>query len=311
MRRLGLVWVAVAALLVLALAANSGASSGPHGGRSSGSVAALGVPPPFPTDGNGFDPANFGPDSNRVDHRFFPLEPGTRFVYRGSTNEEGERVRHRVVFTVTDLTKEIAGVRTVVGWDRDFSGGALEENELIFLAQDLEGNVWHLGQYPESYDEGQFDGAAPWVVGYLEGAEAGVMMLAAPQVGTPAYREGFAPAPYYWDDHARVYERGQQTCVPAGCFKHVLVIEEFEPSKPGAFQLKFYAPHVGYVRVGWRGRNEMEREILVLVRVRHLDAEAMAEARGRAFAMEARASVYGLTFPVEQVTPTLTAASAG
>ena len=40
-------------------------------------------------------------------------------VYRGSSiGDEGERIEHRVVFTVTGLTKEIAGVRAAVGWDR-------------------------------------------------------------------------------------------------------------------------------------------------------------------------------------------------
>jgi hypothetical protein len=125
-------------------------------------------------------------------------------------------------------------------------------------------------------------------------------MHAEPRMGDPDYSQGYAPPPYFWDDVGRVYKTGQETCVPAGCYTDVLVTEEFEPSKPGAFQLKFYAPGVGYVRVGWRGPNEEEREVLVLSELRHLDAEAMAEVRAEAFAMEARASVYGLTQPAEQ-----------
>jgi hypothetical protein len=257
--------------------------------------------PPFPVDGNGFDPANFGSDSADVDNPYFPLEPGTQFVYRGSSVDEGERVKHSVVFTVTDLTKTIAGVRAVVGWDRDLNeDGVVEENELIFFAQDRDGTVWHLGQYPEIYDGDQFEGAAPWLVGYLEGAKAGVVMHAEPRVGDPAYSQGFAPAPYFWEDFGRVYRTGQETCVPVDCYTDVLVTEEFEPRKPGAFQLKFYAPGVGYVRVGWRGPKEEEREVLVLTEIRHLDATDMAEARAEAMAIEARASVYGLTQPAEQ-----------
>ena len=38
------------------------------------------------------------------------------------------------------------------------------------------------------------------------------------------------------------------------------MIEEFERPKPGAFQLKYYAPGVGKVRGGWRGAKEEERE---------------------------------------------------
>jgi hypothetical protein len=297
MRRRRAGWAATAAVLVAILAmAETGA---PRTGDALAQTGASCVPPPFPTDGNGFDPASFGADATVVDNRFFPLEPGTQYVYRGSTLEEGERIAHRVVFTVTDLTKQIACVRTVVGWDRDFSEGQLVESELIFFAQDADGNVWHFGQYPEAYDAGQFDGAAPFLVGYLEGAKAGTIMLARPAVGSPSYSEGYAPSPYFWADHARVVARGRRTCVPAGCFDHVLVIEEFEPGKAGAFQLKFYAPGLGYVRVGWRGRNERERERLVLVEVRHLDADAMTAVRERALEMEARANVYGLTQPID------------
>jgi hypothetical protein len=256
-------------------------------------------PPPYPVGGNGFDPANFGDDSAEIGNPYLPFEPGTQFVYDGSSIDGDERVPHQVIFTVTDLTKVIAGVRTLVGWDRDLSDGVVRESELIFFAQDRDGNVWHLGQYPEIYDEGQLDGAAPWLVGYLEGAKAGIMMLADPRPEEPAYSEGFAPPPYFWDDHARVHLTGQETCVPVGCYSDVMVTEEFETAKPGAFQLKFYAPGVGYVRVGWRGPNEEEREVLVLSKLRHLDADAMAEARAEAFAMEARASVYGLTQPAE------------
>ncbi|HXF71423.1 MAG TPA: hypothetical protein VNO79_02275 [Actinomycetota bacterium] len=283
--------LALGALLVAGLLSPGGARSQPAGGAC--------APPPFSTDGNGFDPADFGPDSNVIDNRFLPLEPGTRWVHRGSSLEGRRRVRHRVVFTATDLTKEVACVRTLVGWDRDFVDGELVEKELIFLAQDLEGNVWHLGQYAEIYDGEQFDGAAPWLVGYLQGARAGVLMPADPRVGTPAYSEGYAPPPYFWDDHARVIARGRETCVPAGCFEHVLVIEEFEPTKPGAFQIKFYAPGVGPVRTGWRGPNEEEQEVLVLAEVQRLDEAAMARVRAEALAMEARGTVYGLTAPLE------------
>ncbi|HYY08887.1 MAG TPA: hypothetical protein VFA25_09830 [Actinomycetota bacterium] len=283
---------AITAVAVAFTASVSGAGSGSRSPRMSPRT-------PYPTEGNGFDPANFDASSTQVDNRFFPLAPGTRFFYRGWTGLGSEREPHRVVFTVTDLTKNVAGVQTVVGWDRDFGVDGLEENELIFLAQDVDGNVWHLGQYPERYDGEQFDGAAPFLVGYLEGVMAGIVMPADPRPGTPSYSEGYAPPPYYWDDHARVVNRGERTCVPAGCFDHVLEIQEFEPLKPHAWQLKFYAPGVGYVRVGWRGRNDEDHEVLRLVKMVQLNESAMAKARTTALEMEGRASVYGLTPPLE------------
>ena len=47
---------------------------------------------------------------NDVDNPYFPLEPGTTFVYEGTKDEDSVRV----VVRVTHKTKMIFGVRTVV-----------------------------------------------------------------------------------------------------------------------------------------------------------------------------------------------------
>jgi hypothetical protein len=246
-----------------------------------------------------FDPSIFDPERSAIiDNEWFPLQPGTRWIFRGSTVEDEERIPHRIVFTVTDLTKVIGGVRAVVGWDRDYSAGKLVETELIFFAQDKNGNVWHLGEYSETWEDGELVGGQAWLVGHLEGAKAGIQMKTDPRLGTPAYSQGFAPPPFYWNDWAKVFKVGQTTCVPAGCFEDVLVTDEFEPTKPGAHQLKYYARGVGNVRVGWRG-TDADKEVLVLVRLVHLSPEALAEARAKALELETRANVYGLTPPAE------------
>ncbi len=251
----------------------------------------------IPVEEASFDAANFG-DSANVDNQWLPLKPGTRLIYEGSAREDGDRTQRSVVFTVTDLTKVVNGVRTVVGWDRDYNEGNLEETEIIFLAQDKDGNVWHFGQVVEHYDdEGEFIGTSAWLAG-LEGARPGIMMKADPRKGEPAHSQGFAPPPFFWDDAARVHEVGQETCVTAGCYENVLVMDEFERAKPGAHQLKYYAPGVGNVRVGFLG-NDPEQEVLELVRVVELTPEKLAEARAEALAIEARAYLYGRTPPAE------------
>jgi hypothetical protein len=249
-----------------------------------------------------FDPELFS-DPTAIDHDWFPLRPGTQFVYEGQTVEDGERTPHRVVFTVTDLTKVVNGVRTLVIWDRDYSAGELEETELAFFAQDDDGNVWHLGQYPEEYEEGKLVEAPAWIAG-LEGARPGVSMKAVPRLGSSSYSQGYAPPPISWVDHARISEMEQKDCVPFGCFEGVLVTEEFEPSKPDAYQLKYYAPGVGNVRVGWKGAGEDQRETLLLVDVIRLSPKALQKVRAEALALERRAyqvskNVYGRTAPAE------------
>jgi hypothetical protein len=129
-------------------------------------------------------------------------------------------------------------------------------------------------------------------------------MLAEPRLGAPDYAQGFAPPPADFTDRARVYKMGQQTCTPVECYENVLVTEEFNPPEPGAFQLKYYAPGVGNVRVGWRGPKEEEKETLELVELNHLSPEAVAKVRREALQMDGRAyerssEVYRETPPAE------------
>jgi hypothetical protein len=235
-----------------------------------------------------FDSADFDEDSARVDNKWFPLQPGAYSVFEGSAFDEGERVSRRVLTTVTDLTKLIDGVNAIVVWERDYTEGEEVEAELAFFAQDIYGNVWHMGEYPEEYDNGEFDKAPGWLAG-LKGASAGIAMRAQPRTGTPSYAQGYAPPPINWVDRGRVYKVGQKTCVPVDCYKEVLVIEEYERDKPGAYQLKYYAPGVGDVRVGWRGPEEEEKEGLELVKDERLGPQALAEARSKALELEKHA----------------------
>jgi hypothetical protein len=249
-----------------------------------------------------FERARFD-DPTHIDNRWLPFTPGTQFVYEGSAIvDQGSRQARRVVTTVTDLTKVIDGVRTLVIWETDYTAGKLSEPELAFFAQDEAGNVWLVGEYPEEYEDGKFDKAPAWISGQ-KGARAGITMLAEPRRDVPGYAQGYAPPPIEFTDRARVYKTDQQTCVPVDCYKNVLVTEEFNPDEPGAFQLKYYAPGVGNVRVGWRGEKEEEKETLELVDYQHLSQQALAKVRRDALEMDKRAyersEVYRETPPAE------------
>src|ERR1043166_880167 len=109
-----------------------------------------------------FDAGRFD-RSIQIDNAWMPLKPGTRFTYDGtSIEDDGKAVPHRIVVNVTDLTKLIGGVRTLVTWDLDYSNGELVEAELAFYAQDSSGTVWYLGEYPEEYEEGKVVAARLW-----------------------------------------------------------------------------------------------------------------------------------------------------
>lgn len=248
-----------------------------------------------------FDRDNFS-NPTEIDNKWSPLEPGMQFIYEGRSNRGLGRLPHRVIFTVTDLTKEIDGVRTVVLWDRDINAGKVLEGELAFWAQDDDGNVWLLGEYPEEYDdEGNFE-AAPdtWFSG-IDRARAGIMMRGDPQPGTGTYRQGLAPT-IGFADVAFVQKTGQRACVPTGCYNDVLITDETNPEEPDdGHQLKYYAPGIGNIQAA-PGRGGKEREILELTKFVRLSPGALEFARKEALEMEKRAyvkrkDVYGKTPP--------------
>jgi hypothetical protein len=251
-----------------------------------------------------FDPGRFV-RSIPIDNPWMPLKPGTRFVYEGTTIEDdGTAVPHRIEIHVTDLTKVIGGIRSLVTWDLDYSDGELVEAELAFFAQDSTGTVWRMGEYPEEYDAGKFVAAPAWIHGF-EDARAGIMMQAKPELGKPSYSQGWGPA-VGWTDRAQVDQMVPKMCVKAGCYEGVLVIAETSQSEPDAQQLKAYARGVGNVHTGWRGAGEKTKETLELVKVEQLDAKGLAEVRAKALAMEKSAyqrskAVYAHTPPAEQM----------
>jgi len=59
-----------------------------------------------------------------IDNKWFPLAPGKQFTFEGQADlgDEEPRILPRiVVFTVTDMTKVISGVETLVILDQDFA----------------------------------------------------------------------------------------------------------------------------------------------------------------------------------------------
>ena len=233
-----------------------------------------------------------------VDNPMFPLAVGTQFTYQGKIVQDGESKPHSVTFTVSDVTKTVDGVRTVVAWDRDFLEGKLQEQELAFFAQDDQGNVWNFGEYPEEYEGGTFTGApSTWIRG-ADGAYGGIHMLSQPKTGMK-YREGLVPA-IEFDDVSVVARTGQVNSVPAGCYHQVLVVDETSPNDPASgHQIKYYAPRTGLIRVGARGGDS--QEFLTLTAVRHLGPAEMAKVRAAVLAMDKRAyrisKVYRSTGP--------------
>ena len=193
--------------------------------------------------------------STHIDNPYWPMRPGTRWVYREGTQ--------RVVVRVTHRTKLVAaGIRGRVVRDTVTDGGMLVEDTSDWYAQDAKGNVWYLGEDTTEYDNGKpVSKEGSWEAG-VDGAQAGIVMLARPRVGR-RYREEHYPG--HAEDGAKVLSRGEQVEVPYGHFTHVLMTKNFNPLEPKVLEYKFYARRIGPVlEIGVSG----DRDMAELVRYR-------------------------------------------
>jgi hypothetical protein len=253
-------------------------------------------PPARPVGAMDFSVERFNyRNSTTVNNRFLPLVPGLQYTLTGTTLAG----KHEVVFTVTSASKWVNHVRTLVLWDRDFQDGELAEEEIAFVAQDRDGNVWYLGEYPEEHaDDGTISAPLTWLHGKQD-AKAGVFMRKDPRPNTSTYRQGLAPAVEFLD-LARVDRANQRTCVPTGCYNGVLVVDEWDPTAQpqDGHQFKYHAPGVGVVKIEGKGGDEVET--LVLTKRRTLSSEELKAATARALQLDRRAyrlarAVYGKT----------------
>lgn len=248
-----------------------------------------------------FSPGNF-PAPTQINNQWSPLVPGTQFVLEGRANRGGGVLPHRVVFTVTDLTKVINGVRSVVMYDVDINAGEVVEAELAFFAQDNGGNIWTMGEFPAEFEGGVFTGApSTWISG-IAGAQAGVLVPNQVSVGAPAFLQGLAPAISFYDC-ARVLKTGEKVCAAGICYDNVLVIEEWSPlEQASGHQLKYYAPGRGNIQIG--AVADREAETLVLTEVKSLSQAELTGIRQAALDLERRAyqvsDVYRQTPPAER-----------
>jgi hypothetical protein len=255
-------------------------------------------PPDYQATEKDFTVERFSAASIDITNQYLPIVPGSTFTLTGTANRGGGGNAHQVVFTVTEVTKMVNGVRTVVLWDRDFQEGVLAEEELAFWAQDDSGNVWLLGEYPEEHEGKKVSAPAAWLSG-VQQATPGILMRANPKLNTPVYKQGEAPQAGFLD-LANVFAVDQHNCVPVGCFDGVLVVDEWDPNNQPAdgHQFKYHAPGVGIIQVTARGGDE--QETLVATEHRKLTPEELAAANTRALQLDTQAytmakAVYGLS----------------
>jgi hypothetical protein len=170
--------------------------------------------------------------SAHVDNPWFPLVPGTRYVYTGVKDGQSSRD----VMTVTHGTRLIDGVRCVSVRDLLYLRGKLEERTTDWYAQDRRGNVWYFGEQTAELDRrGRVKSTAgTWRAG-VHGARAGIYMPADPRVGVSGRQEYYKGQA---EDHFAVIGRFGTNAV---------LTKEWTPLEPGVLDHKLYVRGVGTV----------------------------------------------------------------
>jgi hypothetical protein len=201
----------------------------------------------------GSDPVEIDPSrfSAEIDHPFWPMTPGTVWVYR-----EGEQ---RVEVTVTNRTRRVLGVETRVVHDLVTENGVPVEDTFDWYAQDDDGNLWYFGEDTTEFEDGEPVGhAGAWEAG-VDGALPGIVLPAEPEVGMSYRQEYYAGEA---EDRAKVLSVAESARVPFGEFTGVLETEDTTPLEPDVVEHKFYVRDIGPV-LALQINGDGEREELV------------------------------------------------
>jgi hypothetical protein len=199
------------------------------------------------------DPADF---VDGIDHPFWPMAPGSVWVY-SETDADGDELQVEV--TVTDETKNILGITATVVHDVVSLDGEITEDTLDWYAQDAVGNLWYLGEDTTEYENGEaVSTAGSWEAG-VDGAQPGIILPADPQVGM-AYRQEYYAGEA--EDEAEILSLDESVDVPFGAFDGCLQTEDSTPLDPDVVEHKYYAEGVGPVLVVQVSGGESREELI-------------------------------------------------
>ena len=188
-----------------------------------------------------------------IDNPYWPLEPGTTFVYEPVPNEEN--VVNTI--TVTNRRKKIKledGRKIVcrVVYDTETVDGNLTEETFDWYAQDDDGNIWYFGEdtieylYDENWKLIGSSTEGSWEAG-VDGGLPGYVILAEPIPGVCYQQE------YYEDeaeDTAKVLRLNAEVTLENGeSYEDCLETKEWTKLDPGVVEHKYYAPGVGLVLI--------------------------------------------------------------
>lgn len=171
-----------------------------------------------------------------VENPLFPLVVGTKRTYvAGVTGTETVEV------TVLPDKKDLLGVQCTTVHDFHGVAGEPIEDTLDWYAEDLDGNVWYMGEDTKEYKAGQVVSTeGSWQAG-VDGAKPGILIPAVPTIRQPYHQEYYAcqaeDMGEVLDTNATV-SLGDGGVTYTGCLK----THDYTPLEPDVNEEKYYCP---------------------------------------------------------------------
>lgn len=187
--------------------------------------------------GSQYDPVIPTQWAAAVTSDFLPWLPGVTYTYAGAED---------VTVEVLATTRTINGVVATEVLDQVFEAGVLVEKTYDWYAQDIDGNVWYLGEDTKEYENGQVvstEGSWEWG---QNGALPGIAMWADPAAHLgERYRQEYLPG--VAEDFGQVIATNVSVTVPFGSYTGCVRTLDTSGLDYTAREHKTYCPQVGLV----------------------------------------------------------------
>ena len=197
-------------------------------------------------------------DPLTIDNPYWPLVPGTTFVYEPVPNEDNVVNTITVTSDYKTITVDSKSIDCLVVLDveeiyvEDLGEWFTIEETYDWYAQDDGGNIWYCGEntieylYDEDWNLIDASTEGSWEAG-VDGALPGYLILAEPRPGVcykQEYYEGEA------EDMAKVLRLNAKVSLENGdSYEDCLVTKEWTKLEPGNVEHKYYAEDVGLVLI--------------------------------------------------------------
>lgn len=191
-------------------------------------------------------------DPLSINNPYWPLVPGTAFIYEPVPNEDDVVNTIAVTRDTKTITVDGESIECRVVYDIEEVDGVLMEETYDWYAQDDAGNIWYCGEdtieyfYDENGDLAGTSTEGSWEAGVDE-ALPGYLILAEPEPGACYQQEFFEDEA---EDRAKVLRLNAKVTLENGdSHEDCLVTKEWTKLDPGNIEHKYYAEGIGLVLI--------------------------------------------------------------